>query len=251
MATVADISAFLEEKIPLSYKMDFDNVGFLCGDPDESVSKCLIALDVTMETIEEAAEFGAQLVLTHHPVIFQPMKSVRSDHPVGNRVIQLIRKNLSAICMHTNLDFCPGGVNDCLADSLGLKVIESIDIGRITETARPVQPEEFAFRLKETLHVQALRYSCGSRPVHRVALCSGAGGGLVNSAADYGCDTVLSGEIGYHNWLDGRARGLNLFEADHFCTEAVVLPRLEKILKSGFPEIQTKISRQTQASRGL
>ena len=119
MATVKEICDYLNKIAPFYMKMDFDNVGFLAGFRDAEVSRVLTALDITGEVIAEAEELGAELIVSHHPLIFHPVKSVTDGDPLGRKLIRLLRGGMSAICLHTNLDAAEGGVNDALMESLG------------------------------------------------------------------------------------------------------------------------------------
>ena len=117
MATVREIAGYLEERVPSSLKLDFDNVGLLCGFPEREVSRVLVVLDITQQAIEEALSLHAELIVSHHPVIFTPLRRVCTDTPDAKRVIALLQGNLSAICLHTNLDALEGGVNTALANA--------------------------------------------------------------------------------------------------------------------------------------
>lgn len=242
MASVREIERYFDEKVPFSLKMDFDNVGLLCGFPDREVHRVLLALDVTREVIEEAVTLGAELVVTHHPVIFHPLKRLCSDDIEGGRVVSMIQHGLSAICLHTNLDIVRGGVNDALAEVLGLSVTEELECGRVAELAESEDMAAFCQRVRSALQVSGIRFCDSGRKVKRVALCGGSGGDLVYEAAALGCDTVLTGEIRYNQWLDGREQGLNLVDADHFCTENVVIPVLKRFLEDGYPELELFVS---------
>lgn len=243
MSTVRDIERFFDEKVPFSLKMDFDNVGLLCGFPEREVGRVLLALDVTQAVIDEAEELGAELIVTHHPVIFHPLKRVCSDDLEGGRVVKMLQKGISAICLHTNLDIVEGGVNDALTEVLGLTVTGTLECGRIAELDAEENMEVFCRRVQLALGVSGLRFYDSKRPVKRVALCGGSGGDLVYEARSLGCDTVLSGEIRYNQWLDGRELELNLVDADHFCTENVVIPVLQRLLREGFPSLQLFVSK--------
>ena len=242
MTTIRDVAEYFEEKVPSSLKLDFDNVGLLCGYPEKSIRKVLLALDVTAEVIDEARAFGAELILTHHPLIFHPMKTVRSDDLTGRLVIGLIENGLSAICLHTNLDIVDGGVNDALAEVIGAKVMGKLDCGRVAELPVAESMEDFAERIIEALAVSGLRYYDSGKAVKRIALCGGSGGELVYEATKLGCDTVLTGEVKYNQWLDAKALGINVVDADHFCTENVVIPVLAELLHEGFPDLELRIS---------
>ena len=252
MATIREIERYFDEKVPFSLKMDFDNVGLLCGFPEKEVSRVLLALDVTREVIDEAAELGAELIVTHHPVIFHPLKRVCSDDLEGGRVVAMLQKGLSAICLHTNLDIVEGGVNDALAEALGLSVCGTLECGRVAELAEGESMSAFCRRAEAALHVSGLRFYDSGSPVKRVALCGGSGGDLVYEAAALGCDTVLTGEVRYNQWLDGKEQGLNIIDADHFCTENVVIPVLQSLLRAGYPELELIVSsRHTQTLQGI
>jgi len=252
MATVREIERYFDEKVPFLLKMDFDNVGLLCGFPDKEVTKVMLALDVTREVIDEAAEVGAELIVAHHPVIFHPLKRVCSDDLEGGRVVALLQKGLSAICLHTNLDIVEGGVNDALAEALGLTVCVALECGRVAELPAEENMSSFCRRAKSALRVSGLRFYDSGKPVKRVALCGGSGGDLVYEAAALCCDTVITGEIKYNQWLDGKELGLNLVDADHFCTENVVIPVLEKLIRSAYPELEVTVSRRhAQTLQGI
>jgi len=261
---VCEIARYLEERVPARLKLDFDNVGLLAGFSQTEVHRVLVALDVTLEVIEEAREWGAELIVTHHPLILEGLKRVVDDEPVGRRLTALLSGGLSAICLHTNLDSVAGGVNDALALAIGAEPVEIIEPTGEGPDGRPaglgricVLPEErplwvFVERVRGSLDVSGLRFYDAGRPVRRIGLCGGSGGAQLYDAARLGCDTWLTGEIRYHHWLDGRELGLNLVEADHFCTENVVTPVLQGLLKEGFPGLELRISRRHgQTAKGF
>jgi len=223
----------------------------LCGFPENSVSKILLALDATREVIDEAACWGAELIVTHHPVIFTPLKRLLVSETDGARIIKAIKKDVSILSLHTNLDIVDGGVNTTLAALLGLQEQTTLDIGRMGQLPAPMEMSAFLGRCHGVLSVSGMRYLDVGRPVSSVAVCGGSGGDLVSAAAAAGCDTLVTGEIRHHQWLEGRERGLNLIEADHYCTEAIVLPVLEHMLAEGFPMVEIQRSKiEGQPSRG-
>jgi len=251
MPTVQQIADYLEGRVPSSLAMSFDNVGLLCAFPDREVSKVLLALDATQAVIQEAALLGAELVITHHPVIFTPMKRLLSTDPDGRRLMEAIKHDISILSLHTNLDIVDGGVNTTLAALLGLTELEPLDIGRMGCLSEAVQMSSFLAHCQKTLSVSGMRYLDSGCPVHRVAVCGGSGGDLVSAAAAAGCDTLVTGEIRHHQWLEGRELGLNLIEADHYCTEAIVLPVLAKMVSEGFSDLEIHQSKvDCQPSRG-
>ena len=254
MASVKEIQDRLFEKIPGYMKLDFDNVGMLAGFCGTEVTSAVVALDITDAVIEEAIACGAQLIVSHHPLIFEPMKRVTDDDIKGRKIIRMIQNGLSGICMHTNLDAAEGGVNDCLMAALGARVTGLLSphgthpdgtpfgISRIGELPAPVDFDDFLARTKQRLHVSALRYVSGGRQVQRIACCGGAGGSDMRKAVEAGCDTYVTADLKYDHFLDARDFGLNLIDADHFCTENVVVPRLRQLLLEIDPALTVKIS---------
>lgn len=252
MATVSEIADYLGKRIPAALKEDYDNVGLLCGFPERKVSRILAALDIETETIREAESLGAELIVSHHPVIFTPLHSVLDDDPTGRRVIRLIQSGISAICMHTNLDRLEGGVNTALAHAVKAAPVEMLDMGCTAKLySAPVGLDVFLAEVSGALGAGDIRYYDAGRPVDRIAICGGAGGDILYDAARLGCDTVLTGEIKHHQWLDGRELGLNLVEAGHFATENVVLPVLRDMLHEGFPDVNVRLSARGPVTRGL
>ena len=243
MAIVNDIYAFLNEIAPVRYQMDFDNAGFLVGDGSTAVKKALLALDITDDVIAEAVELRAQLIVSHHPLIFTPLRHATTDDLAGRKVLTLARYGISAICMHTNLDAADGGVNDCLAKKLGLNdvfLLNDEKIGRIGTLSCEKGLEEFLRDVIELLGCGGLRYCRGSGRVHRVAVGGGACGEYIPQAIAQGCDTFVTSDLRYNDFLD--TRGLNLIDAGHFPTENVVCPTVKAYLEEHFPEVKTVIS---------
>ena len=253
MTTVADILKYIETLAPRSMKMDWDNVGLLCGSKSAPVTKVLVALDPFEHVCDEAAAWGAELIVTHHPIIFQAMKSVTDETSIGRGLTTLIRHGISAVNAHTNLDCAPGGVNDVLARTLGLRNIRVITpsgtdaegqewgllrMGDIGEQDLPV----FLAAVKDKLHCEGLRYVDGGKPVHRVAVGGGACAGGLVEAFDAGCDTFVTADIKYNQFWDAHDLGMNLIDAGHFATENPVISVMASKIAAQFPELQVKIS---------
>ena len=253
MPNVREIADYLEEKVPSSLKLDFDNVGLLCGFLEQSVSRILVVLDITQEAIAEAASIHAELIVSHHPIIFTPMRRICTDTPDAKRVIALLQANLSAICLHTNLDALVGGVNTALAEAIGGEnPVYTDDIGCFCQLPEEMTLKDFLARTKTVLHAPDMRYFDSGRMVHCVGLCSGAGGEILYEAAKRGCDTVLTGEIKHHEWIDGKELGLNMVEGGHFATENVVVPYLAEMLRTKYPTVDVCLSgSQGPISRGF
>ncbi len=245
MTTVFDLFHKLCEWAPLDLQLEFDNSGFLVGRGEREVSRVLLSLDITVPVIEEAEAMGAELIISHHPVIFQGLKELRDGGP-GNRALLLAEKGISAICMHTNLDIAEGGVNDVLIRLLGAEPEAAVDAygcGRIGTLPEPLPLPVFLRRCKERLQSAGLRYVDGGRRVHRLAVLGGAGGDELQDAVALGCDTYVTADVKYHVFLDAAELGVNLIDADHFCTEQPVIPVLARRLEEAFPELEFRVSR--------
>lgn len=238
MATVKEIADYLGQIAPPELKLDFDNVGLLVGRPGAAVSSVLVALDITDEVIAEAVSQGAELIAAHHPLFFEGPKSIVDTDLTGRKIISLLSNGISAICMHTNLDAAEGGVNDVLAEKLGAKVIgvlnETDRIGRVAELPAILDFPTFLKNICASLQSRGLRYHDAGRPVQRIGVCGGAGGQDVFAAFEKGCDTYVTADIKYHQFLLAKELGLNLVDADHFCTENVIVPVLAERLSDKF-----------------
>ena len=253
--TVADILKELSGFAPLEYKMDFDNVGLLVGDPNEAVSKVLLSLDITTDVVSEATRVGAELIVSHHPVLFD-VKSIRKGDPFTGKIYELISNGISAICMHTNLDRAIGGVNDALAKAVGLVDVAPLEkagedergvygIGRVgsIKCSAPLSMEEFLPEVKKALKTNGLRYYDAGREVSFVAVGGGSCGNYLALADELGCDTFITADVKYDVFLEAKERGINLIDGDHFCTENVVVEPLQKLLRVKFPDIEIEISK--------
>ena len=247
MPEVKEILAFLSKKAPVEAKLDFDNVGLLVGHSDRRVERVLFALDITDEVIDEAIETGADLIVSHHPLFFA-LKAVSDASWPGSRALRLAEHGIAAICMHTNLDAAQGGVNDALLAACGCQFTEEFDpetrIGRIGVRSKPTPLGEFLPELKDALGCRGLRYVDGGRPVYKVAVCGGSGGGELARAIQAGCDTYVTADVKYDPFLEAKHFGLNLIDADHFCTENVVVPVLKSWIDEAFPGVETRIARR-------
>jgi dinuclear metal center YbgI/SA1388 family protein len=241
MSTVREIEASLFQLAPREGAMDWDNVGQLLGDPEQEVSRVLVALDITEEVADEAIEKGCQLIVAHHPVMnckWLPVQTVRSDTPQGHLLLKLLRGGVSAICMHTNLDVAAGGVNDCLAAALGLENVlplwdpEGLCRQGFLQGEMPLQ--DFVSLVSNSLHCNGIRYADAGKPVHHVAVGGGACGEYEDAAIYAGCDTFVTSDLSYHTFLDAKGKGINLIDAGHFPTEDPVCEKLVSYLTAQF-----------------
>ena len=245
MATVADILQFVETLAPRSLKMDWDNVGLNCGSRNAPVTKIMLALDPFEHVCKEAADWGADLLVTHHPLIFRPIPMVTDEAAITRGMMELICNNISHICAHTNLDCAEGGVNDVLATVLGLEDVEPLGAygGMMRCGYVPEQSlETFLGFVKETLHCDGLRYCDGGKPVHKVAVGGGSCSDGLYDTILAGCDTFVTSDVKYNGFWDAKEQGLNLIDAGHFHTENPVIAVLAKKIAAAFPDVEVKIS---------
>ena len=244
VVTVNDVTQMMFRWAPPELAMDWDNVGLLVGRGDREVHRVLVALDVSPDVAAEAAETGTDLIVSHHPVMnirwhAQQMQTLREDTRLGGLLTELVKRDISAMCMHTNLDAAEGGVNDCLACTLGLqdtKPLNEEKIGRIGTLSCEKPLEQFLSDVVKLLSCNGLRYRDGGRPVHRVAVGGGACGEYIPQAIAQGCDTFVTSDLRYNDFLD--TQGLNLIDAGHFPTEDVVCQEIVRRLRETFPELE-------------
>lgn len=248
MTTVRDLYNALFAFAPASMKYDWDNVGLLCGHFDAPVDTVLVALDPMPDVIDEAKARGAQCIVTHHPLIFDAPRAINDESYTGRCILALAEAHIAAINLHTNLDVCPGGVNDVLAETLGLADVSVLDpIGQDAQ-GRPyglirtgmVQAQSlaaFAAFVRLALGCPGLRFADAGRPVRRVAVGGGSCGGAIDEVLAAGCDTLVTADLKYNHFEEAKYRGLNLLDAGHFETENPVCAVLERILREALPEL--------------
>ncbi len=245
MTRINDLYNELCRLAPLELQMDFDNSGFQIGRGDRELHRVLLSLDVTDEVAAEAAARGAELIVSHHPLIFTPLNSVTDRDAVQRRVMALIENRIALISMHTNLDVAEGGVNDVLIRLLGAEAAEPLDVdgcGRIGCLPAPVPLETFLSICNKQLKCRGLRYISAGKAVHKLAVMGGAGGGSLEEAAARGCDTYVTADIKYHQFQRAGELGINLIDADHFYTENPVILDLTDKLRLRFPDVEFMIS---------
>ncbi len=235
--TVRDIFNFLNEKYPVDTACGFDNVGILIGDPDAFVSKAIVALDCTTDAIKTARNNGCELIITHHPVIFSPLKHVLK----GSIAYEVLKNGISVISMHTNLDIGEGGVNDNLVKILSPISVETVltyDGYAIKKCEiEPISADDLAEKVKSTLG-GAVKYTDCKKPITSILVCGGSGGNYVEETAKFGADALLTADVKHNHFLDADRLGVALFDAGHFDTEDVVIEPLKELLQSKFNEIE-------------
>ncbi len=228
MVKIQEIISFLEEWAPLSYQEDFDNAGLQLGNPDQEFKKGLISLDVRQEVLEEAVENGCNLIVTHHPLLFHPLRRICGNTLTERLVVYAVQHGLTIVSMHTNLDNVCDGVNASFASRLpleGLKILrpsgaaETVGSGMIGSFPAAVPESDFVRMAKKQWQLQVLRHSrFRGKNVRKVALCGGAGAFLLPDALAAGADAFVVGEAHYHDFVDFEDRIL-ILEIGHFESE--------------------------------
>lgn len=254
MTTVADILKQLDMIAPAYMAEDWDKIGLNCGHQDKEVHKILIALDPFPHVCKEAIEIGADLLITHHPLIWDA--GFVTDATIqGQCVLSLIEHGIAHINAHTNLDCAPGGVNDTLASMLGLDDLSVISpkgtdaegnqwgLMRIG-TTKPQTLDSFITTVKNALHCNGLRYVSSGDPVFRVAVGGGACGSELQDAIKAGCDTFVTSDVKYNQFWDAKEMGINLIDAGHFHTENPVCAVLASKLSAAFPSVEILLSKK-------
>lgn len=225
--TVQDVYDYLDSRARFATCEEWDNVGLLIGDARQTVHRILVTLDVTDGAIDAAVATGADLIVSHHPVIFSPLKQLESD----SIPYRLAASGISVICAHTNLDRAADGVNDTLAALLGLSDIHPADDGmcRIGTLPQSVTATALARRVAETLGT-AVRVS-GNGDIQTVAVCGGSGGDFIGALTPI-ADAFITGEVRHHEWL--ATRNITVIEAGHYATEVPVVDTLCRWLTDAF-----------------
>lgn len=252
MPKVKDILEFVEQLAPPYMAMDWDHIGLLCGRSDREVKRIMVALDPFMAAAQEAVEQDCQLLLTHHPSMWN-LEKFNDETQQGRVLLYLVENGISAVNAHTNLDCAPGGVNDCLASVLGLEQVRVLNPEGVDAQGRPwgllraglveqTPLKGFLDQIKQRLGCPGLRYADGGRPVRQVAVGGGACADGVREVFDAGCDTFVTADVKYNQFWDARDLGLNLVDAGHFWTENPVCDYLAAQLQAQFPEILVKVS---------
>lgn len=234
---IGELYEKLEELYPRTLSCPWDNDGLMfCPDPGREVKRVMLALDATRGSIAAASHERCELLLTHHPLLFRPLKALTPWELSGSRVIKAWNSSVSVISLHTRLDAGDGGVNDALAAKLGLSVCgkfgdeESPELGRMAELEVSADASAFAEHVRAALGCTAVQLT-GDRPVCRIAIVGGDGKDFIRSAMRAGADTMITGAASYNTALDAAEDGLNIIEAGHYHTEAPVLAHLAQLCR--------------------
>lgn len=232
---IREVYDFLNSVAPYDTQCEWDNSGLMTGSLDKEADSVMLCLDCTNDVIEQAVANGCKLIVSHHPLIFKPLKCVKADTPLYNA----IRNDITVLSCHTNLDMAKDGVNDILCRTLNIKNVqhlfaEGVPIMRMGEVDE-MSANDFASLVKIKLN-NSVKFTDSGKTVKKVAVCGGAGGEYIREAINAGCDTFITGEAKHHEYLDAKRLNINLLVAGHFSTEKIVLESLcDKLLKA-FPK---------------
>ncbi len=246
MITVKNISEYINKIAPYNTKCEWDNCGMLVGDEEKNVKKVAFCLDLTSETFELAKDFGADLLVTHHPVIFKAQKNFLK----GNLVFDLAQAGVSAVSAHTCFDCAENGVNDVLCEVLGIKnpigvksdecICPMARIGSV----EPCSSIAFAETVSRKLRTVCRVVDC-ENTVTKVAVCGGAGMDFLDDAIQMGADAYVTGDISHHQMLEAKEKGITVVAAGHFETEVIAMGRLMGMIKKEYPELECMVLRQS------
>lgn len=253
MTTVNDVLQTLERFAPLTYAESWDNPGLLVGSGKQFVKKVLVCLDASMPVIIEAVRLGANLIVSHHPVIFSPVKNILDSTPNGKTLIALIKNDISVISMHTNMDSAYGGVSDALAEAIGLSETRPLETAGMDEQGNEYgtgrlgctearSASGYAELIKAKLGCNGVRYYDSGNPVRFAAVIGGSGGSYLHAVIDAGCDTLVTADVKHDTFIDCASFGINLIDAGHFPTEKLICPVMAKSIMQDYPELEVILS---------
>jgi dinuclear metal center YbgI/SA1388 family protein len=245
---VKDIISVIEEFAPLSLQENWDNSGLCIGSPEDSVSSVLLGLDCTPELVDEAISCGADMIVTHHPLIFSGLKKISPEDKVGEAVIKAIKAGISIYAAHTSADKVIAGVSGAMAARLGLKDVAILDedgdgtgLGVVGNLPEAMAAEDVIKLVKDRFGLKAMR---ASRPVdgmiERIALCGGSGGSLIKAARRSGAQLYISGDISYHNFFT--EDGFMIMDIGHYESEIEIVDILFSLIKKNFPTFAVRIT---------
>lgn len=241
----------LEKQSPKSYACDWDNVGLLVGREDKEIQKIYIALDATDEAIEEAIANGADMLLTHHPMIFKGMKRVTQEDFIGRRIIRLIQNDISYYAMHTNFDVM--GMADLAADYLGISDTRVLEITSVSETGeegigrygslkKEMTVRECCEEVKQAFSLENVKvFGNLERKVKTAAISPGSGRSVISNALQAGVDVLITGDIDHHEGIDAVAQKLTVIDAGHYGVEHIFIPYMEQYLKREAKELEIAV----------
>ena len=250
--TIKEIYDILNVVAPFDTQESYDNAGILVGNEMQNKKHVLLTLDITNPVIDEALEIGADMIISHHPIIWEPIKSISPENPVW----QLIQHDIGAICAHTNFDIAPTGLNTYIGKKMAERIkfsgaFEPLEIlsrnrtlGYTALLARPLQTTELAQALADVYTNNALRFYDSGKIIKKIAWCSGSGGDLMETALERGADALITGDCKHSIWMQARNLSFTLFDCGHFETEVFAVERFAQILHDAAPNLKISISKR-------
>lgn len=248
---IKEIYRYLDELYPFDTQEKWDNSGWLVQSERTKCTKAVLTLDITSDVISRASCMGAELIISHHPVIFEPLKKIERFSPV----FELVQRDISAICLHTNLDIAEGGTNGVILEKLRKSCELACDpepfedcgggryLGWIVTLKESVRYGKFAEILKKIFGCEYIRAAKnGDFLLSRIAICSGSGGSMADLAMEKKCDALVTGDVKHDVWINANNRSFAIFDCGHFHTENLVLPELRRVLEERFPLLDVEIA---------
>ncbi|WP_461207789.1 Nif3-like dinuclear metal center hexameric protein [Clostridium sp. DL1XJH146] len=247
---IKDLDNIMQEFAPNIYKEDYDNVGLMVGDNGQQINNILIALDCTMNVIDEAIAKSCNTIVTHHPLLFVKPQNITMNSVKGSKIIKLIKNNINLYSSHTNLDSTHNGLNDLLMSILGLEntqIMEyskvklahekKVGIGRVAVLDTPIIFEKLILKVKEDLEINTLRYTGDeNKEINKIAVINGSGQDYFQLAKDMGADCIITGDTTYHFVSDFMEEGMCIIDAGHFSTEWTAMQLFAGKLKNRINE---------------
>lgn len=243
-----EIIRTIEAVYPKNYAMEWDNVGLLAGRSDKEVSRVYIALDLTEQVIEEAVKEKADMIVTHHPLIFSPLSAVTDEDFIAKRVVKLLQADISYYAMHTNYDILR--MAELAAERIGLKDTEALEtvfaeegkgIGQIGSCERELTLKECCEFVKERFALQSVKvFGDFNQKINRIAILPGSGKSGINTSIKKGADVLITGDIGHHEGIDAAARNLSVIDAGHYGLEYIYIEDMKQFLEKECPQLSVK-----------
>lgn len=257
MKKVKEIMKIIEDFAPVNLKEDFDNVGLMVGDKEKEVKKILLALDCTLDVINEGKEKNVDLIITHHPLLFRKPSNITTDTLLGKKIIELIKNDISLYSSHTNLDSVEGGLNETIVEKLGFNSTEIIEIhknskdekdglGRIIRLKNNISLLDLVRIVKENLNINTLKIVEGFNNIRTIAIINGSGEGFISEAVKMGADCIITGDTTYHFASDYKEMGISIIDTGHFSSEWVVFLSVMDKIKKDLDEIEVIISNKVE-----
>ena len=233
---LGEIAKIIEKDFPVSLAYAWDNCGILLGNRKREVKTVLLSLDITESVANEAQKVGADLILSHHPILFDGTKSITSDTPEGRTVLSLLENKICVYSAHTNCDVAKNGINARLSrlfDLLDTEFLEEDGLGRIGNLKKPMSFENFALYTKKVLHTPFVRI-CGDKTaqISRVAVASGACADSIPTAVEKGADVIITADLKYHDMINYSQMGISIIDAGHYPTEIIAVDIFFELLSN-------------------